>query len=112
MKNKSPHAKSLERTLYALANCRHKQEIQAIYLYGSCARCQQTKNSDVDLFICLNKLNPRIQRELRAIVESDDLALPEVELKFGTKLDLLHNDNIFYRNIRKEGKLLWERQKK
>lgn len=60
--------------------------VQSLYLYGSCARKEQTCDSDVDLFLVLS---PSIDKELyfedmlvlRSKVTPTDSSLPEVDLQ-------------------------------
>lgn len=89
--------------------CEH---ICVVYLYGSCARAQQSRFSDVDLFMCADRIDARIQRKLRIMVTPDNLSLPEVELKFGNAEELAVSNEIFYRNIGRDGKLLWHEKDK
>lgn len=110
MVRKSRHAIALEQALRKIVGSEYAGRIHSIYLFGSCARLQQKYSSDVDLFVCVNDMDGRSQRRLRTLVEPDDIGLPEVELKFGSITDLETSDDIFYRNIRRDGKLLWERK--
>ncbi|MDO4554723.1 MAG: nucleotidyltransferase domain-containing protein [Lachnospiraceae bacterium] len=97
---------ALEKVLYALAD--YKENIEAIYLYGSYARGTYKYNSDVDLLI---KVNSNVSnawiRQLKADVMQDDIELPEVDLK------IVRNKIVgrqFAENFRKDAKLLWKKK--
>lgn len=47
---RSKHAESLQYALDILLSDEYRSYIKAIYLSGSCARCEQTEDSDVDVF--------------------------------------------------------------
>lgn len=104
----SPHAESLAYAIKALKP--FKPHIDAIYLYGSCARGEQTHSSDVDVFLRLRaNTPPQIVQEMRAAVISTDHTMPEVELSVGTgpNFSSFHQ---FDKNLSKEAILLWERE--
>jgi predicted nucleotidyltransferase len=95
--------------LNVLKQDKFKKHIKAIYLYGSCARGDQTVRSDVDLFIKVFEDTPqKTLLSMRKEVMSGDLSLPEVELKF-SRNDNFSSSEQFNQNIEREGKLLWER---
>ena len=104
------HEKALQYALSVLTDERYSAYLDAIYLYGSCARGDQKYTSDVDLLLKLRKTVPSgVLRSMRVEATPDDWELPEVELKFfwGERFD---GSEQFDRNIRKEGKLLWVRE--
>lgn len=104
------HEKSLQYALSVLTGERYRAYLDAIYLYGSCARGDQKYASDVDLLLKLRETVPNgILRAMRVDATPDDRELPEVELKycFG---DRLSQSDQFDRNLREEGKLLWVRE--
>lgn len=77
------HMQSINRALEILCSEAYKTYIEAVYLYGSCARGNQRFDSDVDLLLqCNEKLTPDIARRLRIDAMPEDWNLPDVELKF------------------------------
>lgn len=106
----SRHAQSLQYALNVLRQPKYKSYIKAIYLYGSCARVQQKFHSDVDLFLFIEPEMPdHLIREMRLEV-IPDYSLPVVEIKFSKGREFSSSYQ-FNRNIERDGKLLWERQK-
>ena len=88
--------------------------LEKIVLYGSYARGEETVESDVDIALILNKGDTEEQHE--AMIE----VVVEYELKQGVTLsvisidknDMLDWNNVlpFYRNIEKDGIILWKKQ--
>lgn len=104
------HEQSLLHALDILKQECYKKYIRAIYLYGSCARGEQKYHSDVDLFLFLDDDVPDgVVREMRSEVVPH-YTLPEVELKT-SKSDEFSSSYHFNKNIERDGRLLWERQK-
>ena len=54
---------------YLLTNLKNIEEIKKIILFGSVARDQATKDSDVDIFIDLNKKDKILKKEIEKIIE-------------------------------------------
>lgn len=105
----SRHSQALANALGVLNEPRFKEYIDAIYLYGSCARNEYKYSSDVDLFVRVKKDTPnKILMAMRSEVVSSDIALPDVELKFGNS-EIFSSSAQFNENIEREGILLWER---
>ncbi len=87
-------------------NISNKYELQEMRLFGSTAREDRKKESDIDIFVRLLKVNQKIEEELF------DMAY-DLELKYGYSIDLFVFDNTIndginayipvYRNIRKDG---------
>ena len=91
-------------------------EIDSIYLYGSCARSQETYYSDVDLFCCLNipyetKYNKFI-RQLNTI--DKPLDLPDIDINYifnnYSFSDIKNFNKSYYINVYNEAILLWNKQ--
>lgn len=55
---------------YLLANLKEKENIKKIILFGSAARNEATKESDVDIFIEIRKESQKIKKEIEKILES------------------------------------------
>lgn len=80
--SKKRHEQSIDLALKILCNEPFVQYIEAIYLYGSCARGEQRYDSDVDILVQYNeKFTPQIGREMRISAMPDNMKIPEGELK-------------------------------
>ncbi len=55
---------------YMLANLKEKESIQKIILFGSAARNEATKESDVDIFIEVKKESQKIKNKVEKILEN------------------------------------------
>ena len=101
------HAESLAYAIKALKP--YKRYIRSIYLYGSCARGEQRKGSDVDIFLFLKEgTEPRLMREIRTVVMPEDYTLPEVDVHFSTS-DTFSGVRTFRQALEKEAVRLWPR---
>lgn len=104
------HERSLQHALEVLTSERYRTYLDAIYLYGSCARGDQKYTSDVDLLLKLRETVPTgVLRSMRVEATPDDWELPEVELKYFSG-EQFSQSNQFDKNLREEGKLLWVRE--
>lgn len=89
--------------------------LQKIILFGSCARGEETENSDIDLLLVFSediKNVPRylkLYRILRSMATSDELYDAEADLKFCIGDDWITSDATIYRCIRKDGVVVWKR---
>lgn len=104
------HSASLAYALKALNKEQYREYIDAIYLYGSCARGERNYDSDVDIFLKLSgDTPPDVVRKMKSDVIPDDYKLPHVELNYsrGDSFSVIPQ---FNKNIEKDGKLLWERE--
>lgn len=107
---KTRHAESLQYALDILLGDVYRPYIKAIYLYGSCARCEQTESSDVDLFLFLDKSIPHKKRiTIRCDVIPDNYLLPEVDIHYSFS-DRFSIDKTFQSELERDGRLLWERK--
>lgn len=103
------HTEALAYALNELGKEQYKQYIDAIYLYGSCARGTAKYHSDVDLFLQLKQDTPSsVIRAMKTDVNSGREELPVVELKTSTFGDFGCNRQ-FAENIKTEGMCLWKR---
>lgn len=103
------HEKSLNYALEVLTSEPYLSYLDAIYLYGSCARGEQKYASDVDLLLKLRSDVPSsVLRAMRADATPEDWDLPEVELKYFSGSQFSHSYQ-FDKNLREEGILLWTR---
>lgn len=88
--------------------------VKHLYLYGSCARGEQTYESDVDLFMELSEEFRQVYEEFRSEVhmlkgEVSPLELwdPEVELKVVIGDSWRDDKMLFYENVKREGIDIW-----
>lgn len=101
------HEKSLNYALSILTGNQYLPYLDAIYLYGSCARGEQKYASDVDLLLKLKADVPHnILRTMRSEATPDDWELPEVELEFFSGSHF-SNSHQFNKNLEKEAVLIW-----
>lgn len=106
--NQTPHAKSLAHAINFLKP--YMKQIRKIYLYGSCARCEQKDGSDVDLFLFMTpETSPKLMRQIRTGISPDDITLPEVDVHFSTD-DTFSGCKTFNNILSKEAKLLWPKK--
>lgn len=112
----SRHLKALRRAADRIQQSEMiMQYARELYLYGSLARHEEEWNSDVDLFLVLENSgqnNRALKKEiiyLKGDISGDELEEPEVDLKvvFGNAWRESHQ--IYYRNILREGELLWKK---
>lgn len=88
--------------------------IQALYLYGSCARGEQTYNSDVDLFMVLSPdFNTNKYKNdvilLKSAISPASLEMAEVDLNVVIGDSWKTNQLLYYQNIRSEGIDIWQK---
>ncbi len=87
--------------------------INAVYLFGSCARREEKFSSDVDLLMeidCNFPKNSELKMELiklKSAISSDDIDDPKTDLKIVTGDEWKRNKMLFYKNIREEGIQIW-----
>ena len=107
--------RSLDYAISKIKNSPVSSYVSNLYLYGSCARHEETYKSDVDLFLEINETAPLkdIRDELiilKGAVTPTKSNLPEVDLKIVIG-DKWKSDNmLYYKNIKREGVSLWDRK--
>lgn len=102
---------ALDHAIQTIGNWEYKKTISKIYLYGSCARMEQRSDSDIDLYIELESEIPLSAiRELKVECNPEDWRLPEVDIKVDFGESTVEKDDLFHRNIKREGILLWEKR--
>lgn len=91
------------------------EHINRIILYGSMARGDSTYKSDVDMFIEFDgKLNTD-DRQTRADIRLlrceviPNYPFPEVDLHTAVGTDWTESPKTYYKNILKDGKILWQK---
>lgn len=88
--------------------------VKALYLYGSCARGEQTYGSDVDLFLELQSdFDTQKYKDdvilLKGRVSPNDINMAEVDLKVVVGDEWKTNKMLYYQNILKEGVDIWQK---
>lgn len=88
--------------------------VKALYLYGSCARGEQTYGSDVDLFLELQSdFDTQKYKDdvilLKGRVSPSDINMAEVDLKVVVGDEWKRNKMLYYQNILKEGVDIWQK---
>ena len=101
---------------YLLKNFKTIELIEEIILYGSVAKGDYTKNSDVDIFIAVNKIEKRFKKEIKDLedkfYESREASLFKaqgIENKFNIKIGRLADWEDLYRSIISTGIILYGR---
>ena len=105
--------RSMQYAITQIKNSPLSPFVRALYLYGSCARKQQTFNSDIDLFLELKKESDKEQLknaiiQLKSNVIPLEMNLPEVDLKVVFGDDWKSDHSLYYQNIKREGISIWE----
>lgn len=107
--------RSLEYALYKLKTSEISPYIQQVYLYGSCARREQSYGSDVDLFIELDesfdleKYRSALH-QIKGSISPTFANLPDIDLHVTVGEGWKEDKLLYYKNIRKEGIKLWDEQ--
>ena len=89
--------------------------VKALYLYGSCARHEQSYESDVDLFLELQSdFDIKKYRDyvilLKGEISPADKDMAEVNLKVVVGDSWKRNKMLYYQNILREGVDIWKRE--
>lgn len=79
-------------------------ECEKIVLFGSYARMEQKIDSDLDIFVLSDEQIPREKRGYLASVFEENNA----DIVFCTTSIFDTSDSLLYKNIRKDGVLLWK----
>lgn len=104
--------RSLNHALSVLRSSDIAKCIKHVYMYGSCARQEQTYGSDVDLFVELDANTDRDHYHSELIRLRGDVSpvinnLPDVDLHFTYGEDWKKDGQIYHENIKKEGIDVW-----
>jgi len=87
-----------------------KDEVVAIYLFGSVAEGKARKGSDIDIAVLFDdniSMEERFDRKLTFIINLEDLLQSEVDV-----IDLLASSLAFQHRVLRKGKLVFERDRK
>ena len=105
---------SVEYALNVIKNSPVAPFVKALYLYGSCARGEQSYGSDVDLFLELSSdFDTKRYKDdvilLKGKVSPVDINMAEVDLKVVVGDNWKRNQMLYYQNILKEGVDIWQK---
>ena len=124
------HQRTLNKYISSVLNNEFVKYINKIYLYGSCARNEQTFYSDIDLFVVLKEdinVNTREAKEsinddefwkVKSVLSgecmlcvSDAANDADIDIHYTKNSEWYSANDFFYEQIRKDCILLWERNK-
>lgn len=105
--------KSISYAINIIKNSPIAPYVQALYLYGSCARGEQTYKSDVDLFMVLSPDFDSLKYKndvilLKSVISPTNLEMAEVDLKVVIGDSWKSKQLLYYQNIRLEGIDIWK----
>ena len=99
---------------YVLNNIKNTENIERIILFGSAARREADKESDIDIFIEVKKKNKNFEKEIQEITEnfyeSREAALfktKKIENTFDVKIGILKEWKDLYKSIASTGVILY-----
>ena len=91
----------------------YKEDLKAIVIYGSYARNQETSDSDIDIALMVKESNKERRNLMVAIVSEYELIIGKTisaieieEYRYDKWKDIMP----FYKNIKKEGIVLWKKE--
>lgn len=106
------HQQALDYALQQIRTSPVFPYVTGVYLFGSCAKQKETENSDVDLLLEVNlpeEMDEDLRSALRLLkteITSDDWEAPDVDLIIVCGPEWQTSTQMFYQNIRKEGKAI------
>ena len=113
------HQRTLNKYISSVLNNEFVKYINKIYLYGSCARNEQTFYSDIDLFVVLKEdINDNEFWKIKSVLSgecmlcvSDAANDADIDIHYTKNSEWYSANDFFYEQIRKDCILLWERNK-
>ena len=113
------HQRTLHKYISSVLSNEFVKYINKIYLYGSCARNEQTFYSDIDLFIVLKEsINDDEFWKVKSVLSgecmlcvSDAANDADIATHYTKNSEWYSANDFFYEQIRKDCILLWERNK-
>ena len=113
------HQRTLHQYISSVLSNEFVKYINKIYLYGSCARNEQTFYSDIDLFIVLKEnINDDEFWKVKSVLSgecmlcvSDAANDADIDIHYTKNSEWYSTNDFFYEQIRKDCILLWERNK-
>lgn len=109
------HRNAIQYAVTVIRNSELQPYVEDVILYGSCARKEQNYSSDIDLLLVLSdgfrkNENLRIPlRKLKSQIMTDDIEDPEIDLKIVIGSDWKMNPMQYYKNVKKDGISLWNK---
>ena len=106
--------------LNLLMQSEYNKYMDKILLYGSCARGEQTPDSDVDIFVVMSDEFSNLASDdnvfitltqLKAKAAYTDDVRQSVDLHFTSGNEWMRNSGLYYSRIRKEGIVLWQNER-
>ncbi|MEE8168379.1 MAG: nucleotidyltransferase domain-containing protein [Candidatus Hydrothermarchaeales archaeon] len=86
---------------------RFKEQVKKVVLFGSAARGEMTRESDIDVLIVLDKVDDKIEKEISNIAfdagESIRVIIVPIILSNKSYEDMLNEKYPFIMNIEREG---------
>lgn len=107
------HEKALQYAVKQLKMSKLSPYVKSLYLYGSYVRGNYKWDSDIDLFLVLDEdaysldLKKEILR-MKSKVSQDDTYAVDVDLKVVYGDCWMENTMLYYQNILREGRNIWE----
>ncbi len=99
---------------FLIQNTKNREQIQRIILYGSVAKGEETRESDVDIFIELKRKNNMVEKEIREVEkkfydsrEAVLFKLKGIENKINIKIGALAQWRELYGSIASTGIVLY-----
>ncbi len=99
---------------YLLNNLKDTENVKRIILFGSVARDEQTKDSDIDVFIEIKKKTKKLENEIKKIVEkfyqsreASLFKLKGINNEFSIKIGELEDWKDLYNSIASTGIVLY-----
>ncbi|MBI2110187.1 nucleotidyltransferase domain-containing protein [Candidatus Woesearchaeota archaeon] len=99
---------------FLLQNIAKPDAIERITLYGSVAKGEETKDSDIDIFIEVKKQTKQREKEIQKIVrdfyksrEASLFKVKEIENKFSIKIGIIREWKELYKSIASTGITLY-----
>lgn len=101
-------------TAFLLNNLKSTQEIERIVLYGSVAKGEETKKSDIDIFVEVKKKSTQFEKDLKKIEqafytsrEASLFKVKGIENIFSVKIGILQEWKELYPSIASTGIVLY-----
>lgn len=113
--NKERSIRSIQKACSIIKQSRIAPFVEKLILYGSAARGEQTYSSDIDLLLVL-KDTDEIQTHraylymLKSELTSLEDDLPDIDLNIVIGNDWEKNEDLYYKDIRREGIDVWKNE--
>lgn len=108
------HRNALEHAVLSIKKSQLSNFVNDVILFGSCARGEQTYESDIDLLLILQEEFLTVKEKLRipfrlikCEVNGEELDDPDIDLKILIGDEWKTSQMTFYKNIRRDGISIW-----